>query len=160
VNYLKLIFLTFIVSSSATIYAQQNGVSTSINLSYSGLSQSVRYSRHGEKLSFYLGPKFSYSKNRDATSQPPGISFQADFHPDCKGKYFLLYEYLPQKVRGGNSNIHEVYVGYGYRWDLGEFWQINSGIGMGFYYESGSSIVPYSIQGLAYCSNVGIAYRF
>ena len=154
------VLMLIFVACSSLIRAQEYGVSTVVNLSYSGLSQSIRYIRSGEKLTLQLGPKLSYSASRSAFSTYPGVSLQADYHPGCMGKYFLMYEYLPLAVTNGNSHIHEVYAGYGFRWSLNDFWKVQSGMGMGFYYEKGNSVKPYQIQGLAYCSNLGITYRF
>lgn len=142
------------------VFGQHDGLSTTVNLSYSGLSQSLRYERTLGDFTLHLGPKVNFSKARTAFSNKPGLSFQTDYHPDCKGKFFLLYEFLPQKVDGGKSNIHEAYTGYGFRKTFLENWQINSGIGIGFYVETGNLIKSYRIQGLAYCSNLGLSYRF
>lgn len=151
-------FLLFILSSEIT--AQESGVNAMVSLSYSGLNQQLRYHYELNKWEVELGPKLNYSKSRSLITNSPGLSLQINHQADMRGQYFLLYEWLPQKVRDGRSQIHEVYAGYGFQWNITNQLQVQSGIGVGLYKETGNILIKYSLQGMSYCTNIGLTYQF
>ncbi|MBI1305642.1 MAG: hypothetical protein GC181_03395 [Bacteroidetes bacterium] len=141
-------------------FCQSQSVSLNTSVGYSGLSEAVRFGISWQKVSVFAGPNFNISKNKSPLSYWPGASLQVDYHPDCKGKFFFLYQYLPQNNKGGLTNIHEAYAGYGYRWRFESGLFVNSGIGVGGYKESSSALYKYGINGLSYCTNLSIGYFF
>ena len=91
-------------------YAQNWGVQTAINSSYSGISQSFRAAYTWNKVVVGVGPKLSLSKHRFPWKPNPGISANIDYNltNENGGKVFFLYEMMSTK----NAVVHEAYVGY------------------------------------------------
>lgn len=157
-RFLTLVF--FLVVSFSFVQAQHWSVESTIGISYSGINHTVRGSILNSQLQVSVGPKFNYSKANLPWSSSPGLSCLVGYDlvasTKTKSQAMLLYEMLPLN----EAIIQEVYVGYKMEFGLSDKWKAQNSVGFGGYSETANKTVKYNINGLSYCVNFGLSYRF
>ncbi|MBO6516741.1 MAG: hypothetical protein JJ975_09335 [Bacteroidia bacterium] len=142
-----------------TAKAQQFGVNTNLLLSYSGLSQALRASYQHGPIQLYLGTKYNLSKSVYPWSGKLGLSTAATYvlsEDKVAGKVFAAYELLPLP----GSRVNEFYIGYGIRYNATNKFSVSGCAGFGGYRERATGTHPFTLNGIGYCTSIGISYGF
>ncbi len=137
----------------------QWSVNTSTSLSYSGLAQLAKIEYVKDHFVFGMGPKFNMSRSNYLWSDIPGITVETDYRLKADG--FTGYTFFRYDYSGrAHTHIHELFAGYGAVVPISKQMEALGNLGVGMYQEGARNKTEFRLNGITFCSTVGLSYRF
>ena len=155
---MRLTLALFLLFTFGLSFGQVKGISSEIQLSYSGYNHNIMADFSRDKWCLSLGINTNYSKH--ANLNLSAIGGVAEFgYAVLDSTLQLMPVIRAQFIPGKSSTIFETYIGHrvGYSWK--PRWRFYNVLGIGGYQES-SKEYNYTLNGFSYCATFGLQYRF